>query len=382
MILDEEKHIIVIPTDKGIIGDVIDGQHRLWGIESSKQPERFQLPVVFMFDLTVAEQAYIFSTINSNQRKVDPSLIYDLFDVSENRSPYKTVHEIARVMNSSESSPFYNRLKMLGKRTSNQEKATLSQGTFAKSILMLISKKPDEDTRNLKLKKNLADDTRLPLRFLFIEGKDDLLVRILSNCFNALKEVFPAEWETPTSNILWKSTGFRAVIYALSSLCRKGLREHVLTKDFFIKCFEAFKEVLSKEQLTLTSKSFPGGGEQNQKKLANILIQSIANLNMSEYDDNLTKEVNIQSFIQTIDADRYELFDICQALDKGTVAYDTIVVETLNSGIRLIHRFSDTSIFIEESQRKPYLKYIEIHYMNDLDYNSWIGLKEELDSTK
>ena len=382
VILDEEKHIIVIPTDKGIVGDVIDGQHRLWGIESSKQPELFQLPVVFMFDLTVAEQAYVFSTINSNQRKVDPSLIYDLFDVSVYRSPYKTVHEIARVMNSSVSSPFYNRLKMLGKRTSNQEKATLSQGTFAKSILMLISKKPDEDTRNLKLNKKLADDPRLPLRFLFIEEKDDILVKILSNCFNALKEVFPAEWETPTSNILWKSTGFRAVIYALSSLCRKGLREHVLTKDFFIKCFEAFKEVLSKEQLTLTSKSFPGGGEQNQKKLANILIQSIANLNMSEYDDNLTKEVNIQSFIQTIDADRYELFDICQALDKGTVAYDTIVVETLNSGIRLIHRFSDTSIFIEKSQRKPYLKFIEIHYMNDLDYNSWIGLKEELDRTK
>lgn len=334
-----------------------------------------------MFDLTIAEQAYVFSTINSNQRKVDPSLIYDLFDVSVYRSPYKTVHEIARVMNSSVSSPFYNRLKMLGKRTSNQEKATLSQGTFAKSVLMLISKKPDEDTRNLKLNKKLADDPRLPLRFLFIEEKDDILVKILSNCFNALKEVFPAEWETPTSNILWKSTGFRAVIYALSSLCRKGLREHVLTKDFFIKCFEAFKEVLSKEQLTLTSKSFPGGGEQNQKKLANILIQSIANLNMSEYDDNLTKEVNIQSFIQTIDADRYELFDICQALDKGTVAYDTIVVETLNSGIRLIHRFSDTSIFIEESQRKPYLKFIEIHYMNDLDYNSWIVLKEELDRT-
>lgn len=103
---------------------------------------------------------------------------------------------------------------------------------------------------------------------------------------------------------------------------------------------------------------------------------------MSEYDDNLTKEVNIQSFIKTIDADRYELFDICQALDKGIVAYNTIVVETLNSGIRLIHRFSDTSIFIEESQRKPYLKFIEIHYMNDLDYNSWIGFEEVLDETQ
>lgn len=228
----------------------------------------------------------------------------------------------------------------------------------------------------------MADDPRLPLRFLFIEEKDDLLVKILSNCFNALKDVFYVEWETPTSNILWKSTGFRAVIYALSSLCRKGLREYVLTKDFFIRCFKAFKEELSKEQLTLTSKSFPGGGEQNQKRLASILIKSMANLNLSEYDENLTKEENIQSFIQTIDADRYELFDICQALDNGTVAYDMIVVETRNSGIRLIHRFSDTSIFIEEKQRKLYLKFIEKHYMNGLDYNSWIGFEEVFDNTK
>lgn len=139
---------------------------------------------------------------------------------------------------------------------------------------------------------------------------------------------------------------------------------------------------MSKEQLTLTSKSFPGGGEQNQKKLANILIKSIANLNLSEYDNNLKKEVNIQSFIQTIDADRYELFDICQALEKGTEAYDTIVVETVNNGIRLIHRFTDTSIFIEESQRKPYLKFIEKQYMNDIDYNSWIGFEKVLDETQ
>ena len=92
--------------------------------------------------------------------------------------------------------------------------------------------------------------------------------------------------------------------------------------------------------------------------------------------------MSIQSFIQTIDADRYELFDICQALEKGTEAYDTIVVETRNSGIRLIHRFSDTSIFIEENQRKLYLKFLEKHYMNGLDYNSWIGFEEVFDNTK
>lgn len=231
--LDEDKHLVVIPEDKGIIGNVIDGQHRLWGIECSKHPEDFNLPVVLMFDLTVAEEAYIFSTINSNQRKVDPSLIYDLFDVSSYRSPQKTAHEIARVMNSSSSSPFYNRLKMLGKKTADQDKATLSQGTFAKSILMLISKKPDDDARKLKNGQELDDDGKMPLRCFFVQQKDELLVRIISNCFNALKEIFPSEWENPNDNILWKSTGFRAVIYALPNICRKGIREKVLTKDFF-----------------------------------------------------------------------------------------------------------------------------------------------------
>ena len=54
VILDEEKRVVVIPEDRGIIGNVIDGQHRLWGIERSEHPEDFYLPVVLMFDLTVA----------------------------------------------------------------------------------------------------------------------------------------------------------------------------------------------------------------------------------------------------------------------------------------------------------------------------------------
>ena len=374
--LDEDKHLVVIPEDKGIIGNVIDGQHRLWGIECSEHPENFQLPVVLMFDLTVAEEAYIFSTINSNQRKVDPSLIYDLFDVSAYRSPQKTAHEIARVMNSSSSSPFYNRLKMLGRKTADQEKATLSQGTFAKSILMLISKKPDEDARKLKNGQELDDDEKMPLRYFFTQQRDELLVRVFSNCFNALKEVFPSEWDNPNDNILWKSTGFRAVVYALPHICRKGIREKVLTKDFFIECFTVFKDKLIKEKLTLTSMSFPGGGEQNQKKLANLIIQSVANIDLADYDSHLERVPNIQAFINSIDADRYELFDIAQALDKGTVAYDTIVVKPVSDGLELIHSFSDTSVFVQENQRSPYLKFIEKHYMNDVDYNTWIGFEE------
>lgn len=378
VVFDEEKHLLTISTEKGIIGEVIDGQHRLWGIERAANPEKFNLPVVLMFDLTVAEQAYVFSTINSNQCKVDPSLIYDLFDVSSYRSPYKTVHEIARVMNASKSSPFYNRLKMLGKKTMGQDKATLSQGTFSKSIMMLISKRPDEDARNIKLGRPLNEEEKLPLRSFFIQKRDDLLVRVFSNCFNALKDVFYSEWENPKDNILWKTTGFRAVIYSLDSLCRKGIREQILTKDYFSGCFYAFKEQLSKQNISLTSEFFPGGGEQNQKKLAKLILESVANIDLSDYKSHLHKTQFAQRFIESIDADMYELFDIAQALDKGSTTYDTMSITETTDGIEIIHLFSDSCVFVSENHRKAILKFIESQYMNGMDYNSWFVFKKSL----
>ena len=58
----------------------------------------FDIPVVVMFNLKEEQKAYVFSTINGNQVKVERSLIYDLFDLSESRGPYKTCHQIARIM--------------------------------------------------------------------------------------------------------------------------------------------------------------------------------------------------------------------------------------------------------------------------------------------
>ena len=48
-------------------------------------------------------------------------MIYDLFDLNETPSPYKTCHHIARIMNSDLDSPFYRRLKMLEKREDRLE---------------------------------------------------------------------------------------------------------------------------------------------------------------------------------------------------------------------------------------------------------------------
>lgn len=377
--LDEEHRLVIFGDEETIIGDVIDGQHRLWGIEGSKYANQFVLPVALMFGLTLEEKAYIFSTINSNQRKVDPSLIYDLFAVAKTRSPQKTVHELARVMNNTEASPFHNRLKMLGKKTVTQDKATLSQGTFAKTIIQLITRDPDEDARMIKRDVILKEDIRCPFRDYFIDDKDDVIAKILLNCFTALKNVFITEWEDPQHYILWKTTGFRAVVYALPSIIRKGQRDKVLTQQFFEMCFMAFKNKLDKEKLTLTSQHFPGGGEQNQKKLAKIIIEAVADINIDEYNNSLIR-TKFQDFLESLgELDMHEVYDLAQALSGNTDALVFFKCREDGDKMEITYPYYDASTSITKEEAGVDLKYLEDKYMDGLDAESWYGYRLALE---
>src|ERR1700733_9466779 len=125
---DVNEASISIAREK--VADIVDGQHRVLGLMRSGKSDDFVIPVVIMIDATEEQKALIFATINGKQTKVPASLIYDLFGITKTRSPQKTSHEIARASNSSPTSPWYGRLKMLGKKTSPNSSESLSQGTF------------------------------------------------------------------------------------------------------------------------------------------------------------------------------------------------------------------------------------------------------------
>lgn len=272
IIIDEETQVIRF-EDNQIIGEVIDGQHRLEGIKSSNHIGKFQLPCVLMFNLFPEQKAYVFSIINSKQTRVNMSLIYDLFALSTVRSPYKTCHETARAFNKEKDSPFYNRLKMLGKKTEGQELASLSQGTFIKYMLELISKNPDEDMRKLKNGESLQEDKRCVLRNYFIEEQDAVIYKILFNLYSAVKFVFNEEWINPNKYIISKSIGFGAVIKAFPVMYAIGISKNKLTKEFFVDIFEQFRTDLIEQKIELTSEHF-GSNEQARTKLANLIKES------------------------------------------------------------------------------------------------------------
>ncbi len=251
------------------VGEIIDGQHRIEGLKRSDKINDFDLPVIFMFNLTDEEKAYIFSIINSKQTQVPKSLIYDLFSLAEKRSPQKTCHEIARLFNSDEMSPFFKRLKMLGRK--EHESASLSQGSFIKYLLPLISKTPDTDLINIKKGKKLEDNTNLPLRYYFINDEDHMIYKILFNLFKAVENVFPTEWNTPSEYILSKTTGYGAILQAFPELFERGNERKDLSQGFFEYQFHEFKNNLERRGFRLTSEYFPSN-EQQQKRLADIIL--------------------------------------------------------------------------------------------------------------
>ncbi|KAA8597320.1 DGQHR domain-containing protein [Vibrio cyclitrophicus] len=267
----DENYITFDEND--IIGDVIDGQHRLEGLKNSNYLDDFQLPVVFMFDLEPYQSAYVFSIINSKQTRVNMSLIYDLFALSKTRSPYKTCHEIARALNKESSSPFYRRLKMLGVKEKGQDAASLSQGSFIKYFLELISKNPDKDSRDIKRGIELEANTALPLRKYFINEDDPIIHKIIFNLFDGLREVFKVEWENPGRFLLSKSIGFGAIIKIFPELYKSGLEENDLSQEFFVKEFTTIKNKLDEEGIEITSDKY-GSNEQARTNIANDMLRA------------------------------------------------------------------------------------------------------------
>lgn len=267
--------------DTGVIGDVLDGQHRILGLERSNTRKEFELPVIFMFDLSLDDKAFVFSIINSKQTPVSGSLIYDLFELSEYRSPQKTCHYIAQSLNSTEG-PFFGRLKMLGRKEEHHgsSKVMLSQGTFASRLEELITKNPMEDARLIKVDGELQDDPRCPLRKYFKSGDDKSILKIVTNYFSAAEAVFENEWKDDSGSfVIRKSVGYTALIIVFRHVLEEGFQARDLTLDFFTKKFRSFKNNL--QGTALTSAEFPSSGAGAillAKKLLNVetLLYSVS----------------------------------------------------------------------------------------------------------
>lgn len=254
---DDDEIEIKIGKD---IAKIIDGQHRIRGLERAFEEEKkaeemkttlkkigkFDLIISVFVDLAMEDQASIFSTINLKQAPVIKSLVYDLFEVDPHRSPQKSCHIIAKSVNSDSSSPFYQRIKLLGKNPELDGKilykAPLTQAAFINSLLSTITKDADKDREALKNNEPLTviekpEEKGLIFRKYFLREEDSTILRIMNNYFGAVQDVFPEEWAN-TDNPVSKTIGYGALMRLLKNdLFLIGDKNNDLSRSFFAEYF-------------------------------------------------------------------------------------------------------------------------------------------------
>ena len=133
--------------------EIIDGQHRLWALEEPEEEEQkwtadfrkkiaeVQIPVVAFHGLDRTWQAYLFYTINQLPRKIDQSLVFDLYPLLrdqewllrfEGPNIYRETRaqDLVILLWSHSESPWRDRIIRLGGR----EKGFVTQASFIRSL--------------------------------------------------------------------------------------------------------------------------------------------------------------------------------------------------------------------------------------------------------
>lgn len=268
---------------------IIDGQHRIRGIEvaierlkeeinktgDSVKEKRLmdlmniELVVSYFVDKSLEYQAMIFSTINRTQKRVSQDLVYSLFGLSANDTPYKTALEVVLALNGHPESPFYRRIKLYGgnykKKNKNGDISSppLSQSTMIKNIVSLIceNKREAENDKYRKRKELLKRTTTksLPFRVFYAQDKDYLISDCLYYFYGSVQKILGAYWDysgnTSPQNILQSTVGFEALLRILSDI----LTANKVT-DFSATTFDSYISNLADiqfenlEQFPITTK--------------------------------------------------------------------------------------------------------------------------------
>jgi DGQHR domain-containing protein len=269
---DEKSRMMRIANEEDV-AKIIDGQHRIAGLEafSDKNGDSFQMIATIFVDMDMEDQAMVFATINLKQTKVSKSLAYDLYEYAVARSPQKTCHNIAKLLNSTERSPFLNRIKILG-MASGKPAETLTQATFVDRLIKYISRDPMKDRDDLKRGRKLrpadgADKARLIFRDLFVGERDAEIAKIVWNYFDAVRKRWPHAWDTVgRGNILNRTTGFGALMRFLRpAYLQLGTSTTVPKTEAFLSLFES---VEMKEDSFTADRFLPGSsGEADLYRL-------------------------------------------------------------------------------------------------------------------
>lgn len=185
---------LVLPlTDRS--AQIIDGQHRLAGIKSAIEanPEiaDLQLPVAIYKNLTTRQCADIFLSINTEQKAVPRSLVFDLYGLASEPTidaAATRARDIAIFLHEEELSPYKDAIKLPG---APRKKGGIALSTAVSALKDLVEERGSFEQ---------IGATELELQ-----------QRIIFNYFSVLKEKYANDWDS-SSNAFMYASGFLGAI--------------------------------------------------------------------------------------------------------------------------------------------------------------------------
>jgi len=295
--LDEENNILSIPkTSDSLL--VIDGQHRLKGLENANDNVKDNYEVVLAFILGVGRSivAKQFYTINYEQKSVNKSLLYHLTgEFSTEIDEISFLHNVVRALNELEKSPFHRRVKMLG---SNPKDATQEE-----KQLLSISQAFLIDALMKTISKNALGSLYIPIFLAHFKKKEYQVevVRFLIKYFDVVKFINKG-WDEPTNSLVSKGMGVGALLKVLQLIFPIIFLKEINTYELsLIKNDIITKYLKGFENVDLT-KEGPYGGVGSGGSINKIKSYIIENLeylkdllNYKTYDEFIKESENYRS---------------------------------------------------------------------------------------
>jgi len=248
---------------KSRIAQIIDGQHRIEGlkeaIKANSDIGKMLVPTVISDNLETSVCAEIFISINTEQKSVPKSLIYDLYglmNISDKDFNIERGADIAKILNTDDTSPYQGYIKFPGSR---KFKGGIQLSSLVNSLKPLVKNDGEFSKYSITTLENQAS--------------------ILRNYFNVLQSYYGDEWDSLNNPFLFAS-GFSAAIEVfigkILPICfaEKKFTEHYM-KELII--LPTDKRILQSEVKGLS-------GEAAKEKIKDRIQEFLQSSDTSEDD--------------------------------------------------------------------------------------------------
>ena len=223
---------------------IIDGQHRIAGLEGYSQKKPFEVNISLFLDMDIEQQAILFATINSKQKGVNKSLMMDLHTMQSARNPIKSAHYIGRILNEKPGgalcgriTPFYISPKFGGYKYTQANFIDKTIKYISGNEIQLIKDRDALKEGRPLIYANEDNQKKLVFRNLFIDEKDEFIAIIINNYFNAVEKCWTEAWNEE-GYVLARTIGFNALMAILPIVMRKiGIYNQIIECKQFIDIF-------------------------------------------------------------------------------------------------------------------------------------------------